>query len=412
MEVYGLNKNWAKSGVESDMNCDGGRLHWYRGICLNTHLMTAGGRQCIWFFQVRIRSQIKQQRPMTLFIASTEPQGLLHMPKLRLELNPAVDICRGEGAERGYPISVVLICSERMWMVLDEVLQFLHMTPAAGTVLVPCVLRLWPHSAWRPQQIPILLPHFLLSGQPSQNLSPLNATQCITLNGLEVPIDHSQSITMDTFILGTCPYTFHPTELDPTTLMITNFSHSSNAATTAAYFSHIDDHMSKELADYCRHFVLVNEDSSKMVGELDKKNNPVIIEVPEGQTVDDKHPLQLFACAVPLDQQDWITKSAVIVSTLTAPYCQWEARGTIEASAMSSGLLDLRDEERAYFSACLHCSGSQEDGGEQEERESQAKLSIYPRKQELVTQYQIRHALVFAYSATALLRFRFQSPLA
>ncbi|KAK0224994.1 hypothetical protein EDD85DRAFT_217063 [Armillaria nabsnona] len=175
----------------------------------------------------------------------------------------------------------------------------------------------------------------------------------LRLNELEVPIDHSRNIALDTSIPGTRTYTFHPTESDPTTLVLTvqtswqpsymddldtfeavlsqyaEFSHPSNVATTPAYVSHIDDHASKELSDYRGRFVLVNEDSGEVVGEFDKKitveedptiwergheKDPVVIEVPEGQTVDDEHPLQLFARAVPPDQRDWITKSAVIVS--------------------------------------------------------------------------------------------------
>ncbi len=174
----------------------------------------------------------------------------------------------------------------------------------------------------------------------------------LRLNELEVPIDHSRRIALDASVPATRTYTFHPTESDPTTLVLTvqtswqpsymddldtfeavlsqyaEFSHPSNVATTPAYVSHIDDHTSKELSDYCGRFVLVNEDSGEVVGEFDKKitveedpaiwergheKDPVVIEVPEGQTVDDEHPLQLFARAVPPDQQDWITKSAVIV---------------------------------------------------------------------------------------------------
>ncbi|KAK0458563.1 uncharacterized protein EV420DRAFT_1270346 [Desarmillaria tabescens] len=175
----------------------------------------------------------------------------------------------------------------------------------------------------------------------------------LRLNDLEIPIDHSRSIVLDTSIPDTRTYTFHPTESDPTTLVLTartswypsymedldtfeavlsqyaEFSHPSNVTTIPAYVSQIDEHASNELADYRGHLVLVNEDSGEVVGEFDKKisvqedptisergheKDPVVIEIPEGQTVDDEHPLQFFARAIPPDQQDWITKSAVIVS--------------------------------------------------------------------------------------------------
>lgn len=48
------------------------------------------------------------------------------------------------------------------------------------------------------------------------------------------------------------------------------FSHSSNVATTPDLFSHIDEHASKELADYHGHFVLVNRDTRELVKEFDK----------------------------------------------------------------------------------------------------------------------------------------------
>ncbi|PBK62883.1 hypothetical protein ARMSODRAFT_556600 [Armillaria solidipes] len=48
-------------------------------------------------------------------------------------------------------------------------------------------------------------------------------------------------------------------------------SHPSNVATTPTYVSHIDEHASKELADYCRRFVLVDKDSVEVVGEFDRK---------------------------------------------------------------------------------------------------------------------------------------------
>ncbi|SJL04800.1 uncharacterized protein ARMOST_08171 [Armillaria ostoyae] len=49
------------------------------------------------------------------------------------------------------------------------------------------------------------------------------------------------------------------------------FSRPSNVATTSAYVSHIDDHASKELADYCGCFVLVDKDSMEVVEEFDRK---------------------------------------------------------------------------------------------------------------------------------------------
>ncbi|KAK0227844.1 hypothetical protein IW262DRAFT_1455042 [Armillaria fumosa] len=110
--------------------------------------------------------------------------------------------------------------------------------------------------------------------------SVLDVFLVLQLNEFEVPIDHSQSITGYLY----SGHTLYKQAGSPATWMtwihskrfyrnMQNFSHSSNAAMTAAYFSHIDDHTSKELADYRGRFVLVNEDSGEMVGELDKKVN-------------------------------------------------------------------------------------------------------------------------------------------
>ncbi len=64
--------------------------------------------------------------------------------------------------------------------------------------------------------------------------------------------------------------------------------------------------------------LLVNEDHGEVVGRLKRVDKKISIqeilrygnavtrknEVSEGQTVDDKYPLQFFACAAPQDQQD------------------------------------------------------------------------------------------------------------
>ncbi|KAF7353750.1 Senescence domain-containing protein [Mycena venus] len=79
------------------------------------------------------------------------------------------------------------------------------------------------------------------------------------------------------------------------------------------------------------HLVLVNQDNGEVVGEFDKKfsvqedpilskkgheNDPVIIEIPESTDSEhyDANALEIFARAIPPEQQDWITKSATIIS--------------------------------------------------------------------------------------------------
>ncbi|KAF9265834.1 hypothetical protein L218DRAFT_120707 [Marasmius fiardii PR-910] len=76
--------------------------------------------------------------------------------------------------------------------------------------------------------------------------------------------------------------------------------------------------------------LLRDEDSGEIVGELDRKvmvkedpsmyqrgheNDPVVIEIPEDASLTDHETaIEVFARSVPLDQHDWITKSATLAS--------------------------------------------------------------------------------------------------
>ncbi|KAK7035838.1 senescence domain-containing protein [Favolaschia claudopus] len=87
-------------------------------------------------------------------------------------------------------------------------------------------------------------------------------------------------------------------------------------------------HDKADAEDLRGHLVLVNQDNGEVVGEFDKKfsvledstlgqrgheNDPVVIEIPES-TDADADALEIFARAIPPEQQDWITKSATIIS--------------------------------------------------------------------------------------------------
>ncbi|KAF9008983.1 hypothetical protein BDQ17DRAFT_1349310 [Cyathus striatus] len=78
------------------------------------------------------------------------------------------------------------------------------------------------------------------------------------------------------------------------------------------------------------HLVMINEDTGEVVGEIEDRfkitedplihergheNDPVIIEVPDDTLAQsDATTMEVFARIVPPDQQDWITKSATVVS--------------------------------------------------------------------------------------------------
>ncbi|KAJ4480007.1 hypothetical protein J3R30DRAFT_2564755 [Lentinula aciculospora] len=80
--------------------------------------------------------------------------------------------------------------------------------------------------------------------------------------------------------------------------------------------------------DYRGHLVLVNEESGEIIGEVDKKlsvheeptlshpvkgheHDPVIIEIDQDE---EGKAVEVFARTIPADQQDWVTKSAKLVS--------------------------------------------------------------------------------------------------
>ena len=173
------------------------------------------------------------------------------------------------------------------------------------------------------------------------------------LNDLELPVEHARVISLDTSSRDTRTYTLRPTEIDPSSITLdipttwhpsflqdietfdgilaqyTQFSHDVSEQLTPAYISQVDE-KSRPLSEYRGRLVLVNEDNGEVVGEFDKKINvhedstlqtrghekdPVVIEVPEGQTLDnnEEQPLEFFARVIPPDQQDWMTQSATVV---------------------------------------------------------------------------------------------------
>ncbi|KAK0442830.1 hypothetical protein EV421DRAFT_2019266 [Armillaria borealis] len=81
------------------------------------------------------------------------------------------------------------------------------------------------------------------------------------------------------------------------------FFHCSNVATTPAYVSQIDNPATTEVVREFDKKISVEEDPT--IWEYGHEKDPVAIEVPEAQAVDDEHPLQFFTRAIPpdLDQQ-------------------------------------------------------------------------------------------------------------
>ncbi|KAF5386691.1 hypothetical protein D9615_001970 [Tricholomella constricta] len=185
----------------------------------------------------------------------------------------------------------------------------------------------------------------------------------LRLGSLEIPIDPAR-IIQRTDGSGWRTYTFFPTESDPSELVVSvspptpsesNLPHFSEDLETfetilaqygdlrgtpdslkAAYPVRESDVIGSSFpgghGDLRGHLVVINQDNGEVVGQFDDakfrvqedpklherghENDAVIIEVPDAQPGEDQdaNALQMFIRAVPPDQQDWITKSATIVS--------------------------------------------------------------------------------------------------
>ncbi|KAF7441158.1 hypothetical protein PC9H_001507 [Pleurotus ostreatus] len=189
----------------------------------------------------------------------------------------------------------------------------------------------------------------------------------LQLNGFETPIDPARTITHERSENGTRTYTFHRTEFDNTQLVISitppekdqafvedletfegilaqyaDFRGYTASATSVnarpssipppyrTDYSDVGTAIPGSHGDLRGHLILVNEDNGEVVGEFDRQfavkedpqlrekgheNDPVYIEVPD-QTLQDEdaNARELFARAVPPDQENWITKSATVIS--------------------------------------------------------------------------------------------------
>ncbi|KAJ7603494.1 hypothetical protein FB45DRAFT_960379 [Roridomyces roridus] len=175
----------------------------------------------------------------------------------------------------------------------------------------------------------------------------------LRMNETEIPIEPTRVVRTNFSESGARTYVFMPTEVDPDELVLTVALPSvpdlhflddvevfdsilaqytdlqgvlapPNPQEEPMNINHKAD--SKELRG---HLVLVNQDNGEVVGEFDRKftvqedpalgakgheGDPVVIELNESDDNYDANALQLFARAIPPEQQDWITKGATMVS--------------------------------------------------------------------------------------------------
>ncbi|KAF8191523.1 hypothetical protein K438DRAFT_1591332 [Mycena galopus ATCC 62051] len=175
----------------------------------------------------------------------------------------------------------------------------------------------------------------------------------LRMNELEFPVDPTTRIILKMLESGSRKYTFMATDAEPefvVTIALPNFTDAHFLEDVeifegiVAQYADLQTGAAPDIPDVTPniyekgdseelrgHLVLVNQDNGEVVGEFDKKfsvqedpklsqtgheKDLVIIEIPE--SLDDHHSdanaMEIFASAIPPEQQDWITKSATIIS--------------------------------------------------------------------------------------------------
>ncbi|KAJ7494493.1 hypothetical protein B0H11DRAFT_2004914 [Mycena galericulata] len=191
-------------------------------------------------------------------------------------------------------------------------------------------------------------------GVPSGSDTDRHVYLVLRINEIEIPIDPSRVIQTDLSEAGSRTYTFLPTKADPDELVLTvslpkvpdsHFLEDIEIfESILAQYADLRGVLAQELPEdnpniYDKadskelrgHLVLVNQDNGEVVGGFDRpfavqedpslgakgrEGDPVIIEIDESMTDDDhdSNAMQIFARAIPPENQDWITKGATIVS--------------------------------------------------------------------------------------------------
>ncbi|KAJ7118870.1 hypothetical protein C8R44DRAFT_878405 [Mycena epipterygia] len=176
----------------------------------------------------------------------------------------------------------------------------------------------------------------------------------LRLNETEFPIDPTRVIKTNFSESGSRKYTFVASEADPVELVLTvhlpNIPDShfledieifesilSQYADLQGAFAQETPDVSRNVYDKADseelrgHLVLVNQDNGEVVGEFDRKfavqedpalgkkgheGDPVVIEIVEPRAGEDHdaNAMEIFARAIPPENQDWITKGATIIS--------------------------------------------------------------------------------------------------
>ncbi|KAJ7491148.1 hypothetical protein FB451DRAFT_1080019 [Mycena latifolia] len=171
----------------------------------------------------------------------------------------------------------------------------------------------------------------------------------LRLNETEIPIDPTRVVQTNFSESGSRTYTFLASEVDPVKLVLTvampkmpdsHFLEDIEVfESILAQYADLQGvfpedtanpniHEKADSEELRGHLVLVDQDSGEVVGEFDQKfsvqedptlskkgheGDPVIIEIKDDE-YHDANAMEMFARAIPPDQQDWITKGATIIS--------------------------------------------------------------------------------------------------
>lgn len=210
----------------------------------------------------------------------------------------------------------------------------------------------------------LTLSHVTLT-TPSLTQTGTLGLQCVTvgqdvylvlrLESIELPIDPRRTITLELSEDQSRLYTFNPTDIDPTQLLLkiavpedvqpyfiedietfegilAQYADFQAASQTQQGSKSAETLETTKISpqgsgDLRGRLVLVNQDNGEVVGEFDDKlkvqedpslrakgheDDPVVIEIPSDAETNEGS-REVFARAVAADQRDWITQSATVV---------------------------------------------------------------------------------------------------